>query len=290
LWENQIVTWDQVVKRLRAMRETGPFRATFSSTNGLLRSKDGEKDYHDRILKLYRELFEPVGVSFASISPRGSARYDAIRTADDLRPDPRHARSGQVITPQGEPAREAQVLVLPTAGPFAALDVALAGTQIRDPFDEQWSPTDEGGRFVVYPKDDTDLLMILHPSGFATQSGAAKDEEVRLQPWATMTLSSTGDVADQHANISIRPTGTRAGEPGLQVYSIKTKGKPVEIKVPAGEIVVYRSLEMTQGMSVSLPVEAFSLRPGDARALELKPPSDADRKQAQAIYEQHHPR
>ena len=260
----------------------------FYTTNGLSGKKDGWKDYHDRIMNLYRELFEPVGVSFGSLSPKGSARWDAIRTADDLRPDPKRMRSGQVVTPQGERARDAQVIVLPTAGPFAMSDVVLSGTQLRDPFDEQWSPTDENGHFVVHPTDDSYLLAILHPSGFAIQAGAAKNVVFRLQPWATIKFSSTGDVADQQANLSITPTGTKPGEAGFAIYSIETKGKPVEVKVPAGKIVLSRSLAMEQGRSISLPVEEFSLRPGETRTFELKPPSEADRKRSQELYERLH--
>ena len=147
---------------------------------------------------------------------------------------------------------------------------------MRDPFDEQWSPTDENGHFVVYPTDDSYLLAILHPSGFAIQSGAAKNVVFRLEPWATITFRSTGDVADQEANISIKPIGTKAGAPGFQIYSVKTKGKPVEVKVPAGAIVLSRSLAMGQGTSISLPVDEFPLKPGETRAFELQPPRGAD--------------
>jgi hypothetical protein len=288
LWDNQVVTWDEVVARLRAMRESGPFRAHFYTTNGLSGKKDGWKDYHDRIMNLYRELFEPVGVSFGSLSPKGSARWDGIRTADDLRPDPKRARSGQVVTPQGERAQNAQVIVLPTAGPFAMSDVVLSGTQLRDPFDEQWSPTDEIGHFVVHPTDDSYLLAIMHPSGFAIQPGVAKNVVFRLEPWATITFSSTGDVADQEAYLSIKPTGTKPGELGFTIYSVRTKGKPVEVKVPAGKIVVSRSLAMEKGRSISLPVEEISLKPGETRTFELKPPSEADRKRSQELYERLH--
>ena len=287
LWDDQIVTWDKVVTRLRAMRETGPFRAHFCLTNGLV-AKGGWKDYDDRINRLYREIFEPVGVTIGSLSAKGSARWDAIRTADDLRPDPSRMRSGQVVTPQGERARDAQVIVLPRTGPFAMSDVVLSGTQMRDSFDERWSPTDENGHFIVYPTDNSYLLAILHPSGFAIQSGAAKNVVFRLQPWATIKFSSTGDVGDQQANVSIKPTGTKPGEPGFTIYSVETKGKPVEVKVPAGAIVLSRSLAMEKGVSVTLPVEEFSLRPGEMRTFELKPPSQADRKRAQDVYEQLH--
>ena len=273
LWDDQIVTWDQVVARLRAMRESGPFRGHFYFTNGVSAKKDGEKDYHDRIMNLYREIFEPVGISIGSVSPKGSARWDAIRTADDLRPNPKRMRSGQVVTPQGERARDAQVIVLPTAGPFATSTVMLSGTRLRDPSDEQWSPTDENGHFIVYPADDSYVLAILHPSGFVIQAGTAKNVVFRLQPWSTITFSSTGNVADQQANLSITPTGLQPGQAGFAIYSIETKGKPVDVKVPAGKTVLSRSLTMERGRSISLPVEEFLLSPGETRTFELKPPS-----------------
>jgi hypothetical protein len=53
LWDDRIVTWDEVLKRLRAMRSRGQFRATFHTSNGLHRVKDGWKDYHDRIMATY---------------------------------------------------------------------------------------------------------------------------------------------------------------------------------------------------------------------------------------------
>jgi hypothetical protein len=286
LWDNQIVTWDEVVARLRTMRESGPFRAHFYTTNGLSGKKDGWKDYHDRIMNLYRELFEPVGVSFGSLSAKGSARWDAIRTVDDLRPDPKRMRSGQVVTPQGERARGAQVIILSTMVPLAVSQVMLAGTQLRDPFDEHWYPTDENGHFVVYPTEDSYVLAILHPSGFAIEPGAGKNLVFRLQPWATIKFSSTGDVADQQASVSITPTGTKLGGAGFAIYSIETKGKPVDVKVPAGKIAVSRSLAMGKGMYISLPVEEFSLTPGETRTFELKPPSQADRKRSKELYEQ----
>jgi hypothetical protein len=103
-----------------------------------------------------------------------------------------------------------------------------------------------------------------------------------------MTFSSTGDVADQQANVSITPTGTKPGAAGFAIYSIETKGKPVDVKIPAGKIAVSRSLAMGKGMYISLPVEEFSLTPGETRTFELKPPSEADRKRSQELYERLH--
>ena len=92
--------------------------------------------------------------------------------------------------------------------------------------------------------------------------------------------------ADQHADVTIKPAGAGPGVPGFQIYSIKTEGKPVEVKVPAGEIVLSRSLDMGQGTAISFPVEEFTLRPGETRLFELKAPSKADRDRARELHEQ----
>ena len=288
LWDHHVVTWDQVVKRLRAKRVAGPFHATFLTTNGVHRTKGGEQAYDDRIHKLYRELFEPVGVTYASISPRGSAYYDAIRTAEDTLPNPKFARSGQVVTPEGKPATDAQVIVLPAFGPLTASSVAISGTQLRDPLDEQWVSTDENGQFTVYPREADYLLMVLHPAGYLSQKVPATTQVLRLEPWATITLGSTGDIAEIQATISIWPNGANPGDPWTQIYLNLIKGKSIEIKVPTGQITVSQSLEMGRGVFMSLPADRFFLEPGEGRTVEVKPPSDADRKRAKALYEEMH--
>lgn len=171
-----------------------------------------------------------------------------------------------------------------------ASGVVLSGTELRDPLDELWSPTDEKGHFDVYPTDDSYSLAVLHPSGFAIQAGPANHALVRLELWASINFISTGDVVDQRTDITIKATGARPGDLGWHIFSIQTKGKPVEIKVPAGDIVVSRSLDMGQGVGISLPVEQFPLKPGESRTLELKRPSPTDRKQAQDVYQRLHGR
>ena len=227
-------------------------------------------------MNLYRELFEPVGVTFGSVSPKGSAALGCHPYG--RRPSPRHKthafRAG-CHTATRACTRCPGDLTVDTS-PFHVHRM-LSGSQLRDPFDERWSPTDENGHFIVYPTDDSYLLAILHPSGFAIQSGASKNVVFRLQPWATISLSSTGDVAEQLTNVSISPTGAKPEEAGFAIYSIETKGKPVEVKVPAGVIVVSRSLAMRNGMSVLSRSTSFPSSREKLCTLALKPPSDADR-------------
>jgi hypothetical protein len=74
----------------------------------------------------------------------------------------------------------ARLRAMRETGPFASSNVVLSGTQMRDAFDERSSPTDENGHFVVYLTDNSYLLAILHSSGFAIQSDAAKNVVFRL--------------------------------------------------------------------------------------------------------------
>ena len=76
-------------------------------TNGVINSHDDQanwKAWHDRILALYKDVFQPAGVSMGSLSPAAGDRYDAIRTEADLVSNPARARPGVALTPDGTPA------------------------------------------------------------------------------------------------------------------------------------------------------------------------------------------
>jgi beta-lactamase regulating signal transducer with metallopeptidase domain len=289
LWDGQrIMTWNEIVLRLRLLRRDGPFHATFLTTSGVSAKQDeGWQFWHDRIMKLYREMFQPVGVTFGSVSPRASPRYDAIKTEGDLVPDPMLARKGKLLAPEGPGAAGAQVVVLPKE---SLNEVSLKGTQLSQPYDEQWVATDEKGQFTIYPNDDDYFVVALHPSGFTIEHGSSKDDkqtslELQLRPWASVTFTSTGDAKDQSASLEAQPLGEGHQWPRFSLFQIQTAGKPIETKVPPGRIVARRSLKMDQGTSISLPLEAFSLAPDESHTLELKPPTDDDRKRAKEIFD-----
>jgi beta-lactamase regulating signal transducer with metallopeptidase domain len=286
LWDNRIVTWDEVVTRLRVMRLDGPFRASFHFTNGVNhKDKEGWRFWNDRIMSLYGELFAPVGVTLGSLSPRGSQKFDAVHTQDHLQPNPAHALTGRLLTPDGKPAARAQVLVLPSKG----TEVILNGTDVYEPLDEQWAPTDETGGFTVYPDGDDYWIAALHPSGFILERGPVKgaDLAVQLQPWAVVTFSSAGEVAGQHAALSISPIGAGANWPRFNANPFKTKGKPIDVKVPAGKIVAQQFLEMKEGVSIAAPqADTFSLGPGEQRTLAIAPADARERAAATAAFEE----
>ena len=100
LWDRKIVSWEQMVLRFRTMRADGPIHPQFKFTNGAI--QDGaEQRWQQRIFKeLYKELFEPAGMSIGSMSPRAGDRLDRIQTADDLRSDPARRIPGRCSRPR----------------------------------------------------------------------------------------------------------------------------------------------------------------------------------------------
>jgi hypothetical protein len=286
LWDNQIVTWDEAVTRLRAIRAAngGPFHASFHFTNGVYNGKERNYNYWSaRIYAHYAELFQPAGISMGSLSPRAGLRYDAIRTADDLRPQPARARSGRIVTPAGKPAAGAQVVVLPLVD---MLGVAMEGIRLREPLDEEWTPSDAAGGFTVYPKTDAYWIAVLHPDGFLLRRELAKDKTTTLQlaPWAVIAFSNTSQGSGQSADFTCNPEGTGPDFPVFRHYSIQTHGKPIDFKVPPGRIVVNRSIPMGEGTSISQPAVTLTLKPGERHFLELAPAGKSEQERANQLH------
>ena len=112
LWErNEVVTWDEVIARLRKMRESGPVHPNFWSTNGVLSQPGRWEEWQKKLMGPNSEFVQPVGLSYGTVSPRASKRYDAIRTAEDLIPNPALAYTGKLLDADGKPAVGASVHV-----------------------------------------------------------------------------------------------------------------------------------------------------------------------------------
>lgn len=290
LWEGkEVVTWDEVVARFRKLRPAGPFQPDFYFTNGVSNRKQGENwdFWSDRINALYRELFEPAGVSYTSISPLNGGKFDAIRTAQDLIPDPKLARSGRVVTPQGKAAANAQVIILPTTG---VNDISLNGTKLRDRFNEDWLPTDDTGEFTIHPSREEYLIVALHESGFVLEKHSADEDrllklDLQLQPWATVTIASNDKAAKQDVKVTAYPQGRVDRWPYFTIYEIEAKDQPVDVVVPPGAISVSRSFKMEQGTSISIPAEAFEIQPGHQHELAIAPASEAERARANELHQ-----
>ena len=280
LWDDRIMTWNEVVLRLRLLRHDGPIHPTFITTHGILSHKEENWQFwHDRIMKLYVELFQPAGLSFTTTTLRGSKIYDAIETEADLRPDPALTHKGKVLQSDGQSAARAQIVLLPINDNS---EVVLQGTRIRDPYNERWSLTDDHGRFTVYPCDEEFYILALHPKGFALQRASRDSDrqltlELNLQPWSIVKFISTGEVADQLAQILCKPNGAGQDWPTFSIFEIKPQATPVSVYVPPGQAIVYCSSKAKLPALTSMPDMPLSLQPGEERSIEIKPPIEDQR-------------
>ncbi|HEV8002170.1 MAG TPA: M56 family metallopeptidase [Planctomycetaceae bacterium] len=285
LMDNELVTWPQVSTSLSVMRNSGRVHAHFHFTNGVNRSREKGatwQAWNDRIMGMHREPHEEFSLGY--LSPPAGERYDAIRTEADLRPDPARARPGQVLTPGGKPAVGAQVIVVPQQYMWG---LTLEGTELRDPWNEQVVSTNASGQFTAYPKKDDYRIVCLHPSGFAMQTGMREGAELslQLQPWGTIRFAPVKEPADQSTVITSTP---RLGEPDslqFQIFSIRSEGKLLEIKVPPGRVAVSRSIQLKEGTGISTPVDTLTLAPGAIKNATIGIVTDADRKGARETYE-----
>lgn len=269
IWDGEVVTWDDAVAELRRQRkETGkPIHPHFYFTRGA--HEVGRWDeYKQKAFAVYKELFEPAGMSLGSVNPRASERYDAVETAKDLIADPRLIRRGVVLR-QGKPVAGALVVVLPDV---SVMPIMLRPDMtLRDPLDEVWTTTDEEGKFALPVPDKGHRVAALAKEGFALVSLPEKPParlELPLEPLATLEVTPLG-MEQQELTLRYRPAGLPETSDGFATFEIPLDRKSVKLVAPAGKVTVSRSFKLKDGGSRSYPAETLQLAPGSRKALHL---------------------
>ncbi|MFN0052090.1 MAG: hypothetical protein ACKV0T_07860 [Planctomycetales bacterium] len=271
LWDGEIVTWEEVIDGLRAMRrdQGKPIHPNFKFTNAAIAAEKMQK-YQQAAFQVYKELFEPAGMSIGSVSPRAGPRYDAIRTPEDLLPNPKELREGIVRTASGRPVSIATVLLFPEE---AILPVMLKpDLSLRDPLDEVWVRTDREGRFRIACPDSGYRLAVLSPVGFAIAPIPKVGEpvEIELLPRARLDLRST-DGSQQTTPITVHLTDLPNTSPGFGMYEVTVAEIPVLIPLPPGRVTISRAFDLGMGAQRVVPAERFELLPGQTRKVLLEP-------------------
>jgi RNA polymerase sigma factor (sigma-70 family) len=277
VWDGRIRTWDEVVTELRAIRTTQgkPIHPNFYFTNSA-HSAGHWETYKAKAFELYKELFEPAGVSFGSISPRAGPRYDVLRKAEDLVPDPRTLRSG-VVVENGRPRAGVLVVLVPEEGVMPVMlkpDLAL-----RDRHDEVWTVTGPDGRFTLptQPAHAIDklteppnyALAAIAPTGYRLAKIPAEGEAatIELLPLARVELTPV-EGKQQRIDVSLRG-GLPDKSPGFSIYEIDLRDKPHTLVLPAGKITIQRAFLQKDGGSRSYPAATLQIGPGDSRKVTL---------------------
>jgi hypothetical protein len=268
LWDGEIVTWGQVLKQLRKLRKErgGPIHPNFYFTNGAHQA--GAWDlYKPAVMEVYPELFQPVGVSFGSISPRAGPRYDAVRTPADLVSKPQLIRRGTVRAADGRPASGVTVMLMPED---ALMPVMLnPNMTLRDRLDEVWAITDDNGQFQIEAPNAGCRLAFLSPRGFALAPVPSTPQsiEVSLAPLARVELSGVRG-KKQTIHLSIHLATMPDSSPGFAIYELSLE-ETLNVSLPPGKATVSRSFEQGDGSSRSVPAETFTLEAGQVKALAI---------------------
>jgi len=280
VWDGRIRTWDEVVEELREIRKAQdkPIHASFHFTNGAHSAGLWDK-YQAKVSEIYAELFQPAGVSLGSISPRAGPRYDALRKAADLIPDPKSLRSG-IVLEKVQPRAGVLVVLVPKEG---AMPVMLKpDLTLRDPLDEVWTVTGADGRFTLPVQPVHALDKLTEPPTYAlvaiSQSGygivdipaEGKDATVKLMPLMPLARVELTPVAGKPQWIGLSLHGGLPDKsPGLAIFEIQLRDKPLVLAVPPGKVTVSRSFEQKDRSSRSYTAEILEVGPGESRKVNL---------------------
>jgi len=292
IYAGRAVTWDQVRTTLKALASAtnGSIHPSFQFTNGVI-------DQWNFRQKQIAELRQEVGFrghSVGSLWPRAGARYDAIKTPEDLKPDESKRRRGRVLGPDGSAVEGAEVILLPNdavevTGGFT---IVLQEGRLREPYAEIITTTDADGNFDVYPGNRYQIV-VLHKAGF----GRATSEQFDARP--TITLERLVRVAgsidrsgtpDQSVYVQASPKSS-SGYPPVTLMEfnipISEKGSFDYPTLPPGDLVVMRGISEAQGVGYNVTAAQIpNARPGSEHKVTIGRWTEKEQQQIDSIKKQ----
>lgn len=292
----EIITWDEIDEFFKTLPDTSLIRPAFYFTRGAMTS-NRYQSAKDKMWELTRK-YKFAGHSEGSMWPRTDFRYDRIKTAADVKPDPQHKMAGTIVDQKGAPIEEAEVaLILPADAsiPYRTYHIALVLGRIRNRLQHVMTLSDSRGQYALYPPPgEKYYLLAMHPeAGFTLvrSDQMPADGQIKLLPWAGLK-TELGEVPDeiQTVNLTNRIEAS-AGWPEV-VFNQYWDDLPQEMKdkgfvynqiPPIYMANVNRSFRQPDGGGISLPGASVSLLPGEKRELGLGPLSKQQRAQLDSM-------
>ena len=256
-----------------------------------------EPEVKETFWPLYKDLYERGrcnGSSWGILSPRAAARWDRIRTAEDLKPDPSSVIEGNVFDKSNNPVTRAQVLLLPEK---EMLSVYLRDGFVRNPLQEHLALTSQSGGFSISKEDHEHLIVALHPTGFAMGriSDLPENGTIQLRPWAkvagqlTQTRFEEGG-QDRVYELADFPLSMQSEVHGISFHIYETEidksGRFTQQFVPPGVVQVSRSFKLPNG-SMSFPEASVNLVPGQTKNVEFGELTDEMRSLIELAWKKH---
>ena len=287
LHDGKIIEWADLEKMIAVLPNPKLAQPGFYFTHGA--AADRQEEVRTKIWDLRRRI--PMhGHSWGSISPRTSLHYDAIRTANDLKPNDAWRISGTVETADGLPIDGAEVVLLMPVDeslPYKTLDLYLRNERLREPADEVVTTSDNSGRFAVYPRPETPYFLVaLHREGFglARSDTFAKSQRVTIQPWAHVRGEVKQDARFKQSASHSERVSADGDWPEITFHQYSEDLGPASpdgrfefaFVPPNLDGTLSRSIQGEQGTSFGLPATKFKLPPGETLTVDLEPPSDEE--------------
>jgi beta-lactamase regulating signal transducer with metallopeptidase domain len=266
----KLVTWDELRSLLLEGEKGRPTTVEAYLTNSVQFPNPRFNDLSKRFLEFYKKKSDRV--ILCNLGRNASKRYDAIRTADDLKTDRLVRRQGTLLMPDGRPAAGATVVLCEkTEFPYSIL---LTKGNLDNPGEEFWAKTDEQGHFTLYSKDEHFALVALHPSGIAIATGKELEHgrSPKLEPWAQINLKG-------YAETSLIASRTAAGKDTVDIDFYLGRGRG--IRVPPGRV----SLQRLRNNRL-FDSQEMEVVPGETIDVDVPPPTAQNARRRLFMFEE----
>jgi hypothetical protein len=272
----KVVDWDQVKETAKQLQKSGKrFHPEFLMTYGWLWDVEVAAR-SERYKELEKAVFA-LGPNFRTIGGLGIDRrgFDNVKVQSDLTPDPSRRVIGRVLTSDGVPASDAQIVLLPTPMEGSIQDVKIRGTRLAKPFQERFSTSNASGGFTAYPAPTDKSVAILHQSGFAlTDTKSLADKAaIRLQKWVRIRGSIEGGSDEQILRLTAKVTDNLHFTNGLIADTHIARADEYPIVVPPSPVLQAERWIGRVGSIGTIPFKRWRTPPGTTVEIDMKAPT-----------------